>query len=76
MNEEIIQDWTTGQTKHSTDPTIQIEYRIIRAQDGCIQEVRSAAGRFIGAIELPDGIAMNKQSYEVMLKYALASLAA
>lgn len=76
MNEEIVQDWVGSQLKGFANSEETIEYRIIRSSENFVQEVRSAEGRFIGAIELPDGIAMNKQSYEVMLRYALARLAA
>ncbi len=74
MQQDIIQDWTKPGT--GADSLDGFEYRVIRVADHCQQQVRDDNGTVLGSIQLPDGVRMDKQSFEVMLRYALTQIAA
>lgn len=74
MTSHVVQDWTDA------PPDAQGEtytYRVLRENDSYEQEVRrSSDGVVIGRFTLPDGVKKDKQSYEVLLRFALSQIAA
>ena len=74
MDAKIIQDWTVA--NNPGDTLMGYEYRVVRVDDLCRQEVRDDTGAVLGSIQLPDGVRLDRQSFDVMLRYALTQIAA
>ncbi|MEL7538599.1 MAG: hypothetical protein AAFX44_01025 [Pseudomonadota bacterium] len=74
MDHQIIQDWTRA--LDGDDTLAPFEYRVVRVDDQCQQQVRDETGTVIGSILLPDGVRMDRQSFDVMLRFALTQIAA
>ncbi|MEM1261077.1 MAG: hypothetical protein AAGH76_01645 [Pseudomonadota bacterium] len=74
MQEQVIQDWTAP--ANNGDTLAGIEYRVVRIDNCCQQQVRKADGAILGSIQLPDGVRMDRLSFEVMLRYAMTQIAA
>jgi hypothetical protein len=58
MSKEVIQDWT--------DSTVLLKFG-----QRLLQEIRDEDDTPIHTLELPNGLLMEKQSYEVLLRYVL-----
>lgn len=76
MNERVLQDWTESEGRLDGASPVSVEYRIIRIDGALMQQIRDRGGRHLTTCELPEGLRMDRQSYEVMLQYALSQLAA
>jgi hypothetical protein len=53
-----------------------VKYRVYREQDKHFLEVCDDADTHIHTLELPDGMKLDRTSYEVLLRYVLLDLAA
>lgn len=73
MDAKIIQDWTRAS---GGETLTGMEYRVIRTEDLFQQEIRDNEGKVLGSFQLPEGVRMDRQSLEVMLRYALTQIAA
>jgi len=49
-------------------------YTIFKEGDKVFQEIADVDGTPVHTLELPDGLALEKSSYEVMLRYVLADV--
>ena len=71
-----IQDWTESTVLLKYDDERRVKYRVYRDQSGVFQEICDSAGELIHTLEIPDGMKLDKSSYEVMLRYVLLDVVA
>lgn len=71
-----IQDWTESTVLLKYDEQRDVKYRVYRDQSGIFQEICDRAGRPIHTLEIPEGMKLDKSSYEVMLRYVLLDVVA
>jgi len=76
MARATIQDWTDSIVLLKFDQHRDVKYRVYREQDKHFLEVCDDADTHIHTLELPDGMKLDRTSYEVLLRYALLDLAA
>jgi hypothetical protein len=53
-----------------------VKYRVYREEDTHFLEVRDLEDQHIHTLELPDGMKLERSSYEVLLRYVLLDVAA
>ena len=71
MNTYMIQDWTDSHVATKVHPPRDVRYRVYRQGRRHFQDIHSSNGERLHTLELPDGIVLEKSSYEVFLRYAL-----
>jgi len=76
MGRATIQDWTKSQVLLSGGAQRGIKYRIYRDNDKHYQEIRELDDSPIHTLELPDGMKLDRGSYEVLLRYVLMDIVA
>jgi hypothetical protein len=76
MAEHTIQDWTESQVDLKFNQHRDVKYRVYRDGDSVYQEIRSQDEKPIHTLELPDGMKLDKNSYEVLLRYVLLDVMA
>lgn len=76
MAQRTIQDWTDSEVSLKVDDHREVQYRVYRDGDSVFQEVRAQDDQPILTFELPEGLRLDKNSYEVLLRYALLDIAA
>jgi len=76
MTTQVIQDWTDSQVAVKGNAPLEVRYRVFRHGAKLFQEIHSTDGERLHTLELPDGMALEKSSYEVLLRYALTDLIA
>ena len=74
MTKQVIQDWTASQVHLSYDAQRDVQYRVFKEGDRVFQEIQDIDESPIHVLELPDGLALERSSYEVMLRYVLADV--
>ena len=76
MAETTIQDWTDSQVLLKFDRSRHVRYRIYREGEALFQEIRDADDTPIHTLEIPAGMRLDKNSYEVLLRYVLLDVVA
>jgi hypothetical protein len=76
MAEHTIQDWTESQVNLKFNQHRDVKYRVYREGDSVYLEIRSQDEKPIHTLELPDGMKLDKNSYEVLLRYVLLDIIA
>lgn len=76
MERATIQDWTTSEVPLRYGYNRAVEYRVYRNGRRHFQEIREPDGSPIHTLELPDGLKLDRGSYEVMLRYVLVDVVA
>ena len=76
MAHSTIQDWTTSRVLLKFGDHREVAYRIFRDGDRHFQEICEPDGTPIHTLELPDGMKLDKTSYEVLLRYVLLDVVA
>jgi hypothetical protein len=76
MTQRTIQDWTESQVNLKFNEHRDVKYRVYREGETVYQEIRSQDERPIHTLELPDGMKLDKNSYEVLLRYVLLDIMA
>ncbi len=76
MAQATIQDWTESQVLLKFDESREVKYRVYREQDALYQEICEIDDTPIHTLELPDGMKLDKTSYEVLLRYVLLDVVA
>lgn len=76
MSTSTIQDWTSSQVNLVGKTQRDVEYRVYRDGGRHFQEIRELSGEAIHTLELPDGMKLDKSSYEVLLRYVLLDVVA
>jgi hypothetical protein len=71
MTSAIIQDWTIAQVPLRLGAQRAVLYRVYREGSRHYQEIRNPDQSPLHTLELPQGMAMAKSSYEVLLRFAL-----
>ena len=67
----VIQDWTDSQVAVKGNAPRDVRYRVCRQGAKIYLDIHSANGERLHTLELPDGMALEKSGYEVLLRYAL-----
>ncbi len=68
----VIQDWTESQVAVKGSAPRQVRYRVYRQAATHFQDIQNPNGERLHTLELPDGMVLEKSSYEVLLRCALA----
>ncbi len=76
MSAATIQDWTESQVLLSYGQARDVKYRVYRNGEKHFQEIRDFDDSPIHTLELPDGMKLDKSSYEVLLRYVLLDVVA
>ena len=76
MQRATIQDWTRTEVPLKFNDMREVNYRVYREGQHHFQEITDAAHRPIHTLELPDGMKLEKASYEVLLRYVLLDVVA
>jgi hypothetical protein len=71
MSKEVIQDWTDSTVLLKFGKHRDVRYKVYRDGSKLLQEIRDDDDNPIHTLELPNGMVMEKQSYEVLLRYVL-----
>lgn len=71
MTTQVIQDWTESQVPSKLGENCHVRYKVYKAGSRLFQEIRAADDSPIHTLELPQGMVMEKNSYEVLLRYVL-----
>jgi hypothetical protein len=71
MSKEVIQDWTDSTVLLKFGQRKDVRYQVYRDGRKLLQEIRDQHDTPIHTLELPSGLVMEKQSYEVLLRYVL-----
>lgn len=76
MSQETIQNWTDIEVALSAKELRDVKYQVYREGDKNFLDVHNADDSPIHTLELPDGMKLDKSSYEVLLRYVLLDVAA
>ena len=74
MNTHVIQDWTSTQVPMKHGDGRDVRYKVFQNGTRHYQEIRDIDDNLIHKLELPQGMAMEKSSYEVLLRYVLVDV--
>ncbi len=76
MAKAMIQDWTDSTVLLKYDQSRDVKYRVYRDDEVLYQEICEPDGTPIHTLEIPDGMKLDKSSYEVLLRYVLLDVMA
>lgn len=76
MTRATIQEWTESSVSLKFDQQRTVRYTVYRDDGTCFLEVRALDDAHIHTLELPDGMKLDRTSYEVLLRYVLLDVAA
>lgn len=76
MAQAIVQDWTESNVLLKYDEHRDVKYRVYREGEGLFQEIRGTDDSLIHTLEIPEGMKLEKSSYEVLLRYVLLDVIA
>ncbi len=74
MATKVIQDWTDSTVLLKFGEHKDVRYKVYQDSGKVIQEIRDPDDSPIHTLELPPGLSMEKQSYEVLLRYVLLDI--
>ena len=66
MAKATIQDWTNSQVLLKFDEHRDVKYRVFRDGDTMFQEIRDVDDTPIHTLKIPDGMKLDRSSYEVL----------
>jgi len=76
MARATIQDWTNSIVLLKYDDHREVKYLVYREGDTHYLEVSDLDDTHIHTLELPDGMKLDRTSYEVLLRYVLLDVVA
>jgi hypothetical protein len=76
MTKAKILDWTDAQVQLNLDVHRDVKYQVYRDGMKHFLEMRDADEEPIHTLELPDGMKLERSSYEVLLRYVLLDVVA
>ena len=77
MERATIQDWTDSIVALKFDQQRDVRYRVYREGGTCFLEMRAPEDNaHIHTLELPEGMKLDRTSYEVLLRYVLLDVVA
>ena len=71
MAKSTIQDWTDSVVLLKFDQHQDVKYQVYRDEEKNYLELRDPEDTHIHTLELPDGMKLDTNSYEVLLRYVL-----
>ncbi len=71
MATKVIQDWMDSTVLLKFSEHKDVRYKVYQDGAKLLQEIRDPDDSLIHTLELPSGLSMQKQSYEVLLRYVL-----
>jgi len=71
MDTIVIKNWTMSRVAVKGTEPQDVRYRIYSRGEKLYQDIQSLEGERLHTLELPDGMALETSSYEVLLRYAL-----
>lgn len=72
----IIQEWTESEVLLKYDQHRDVKYQVYREEDRHYLEMRDPEDAHIHTLELPEGMRLDRSSYEVLLRYVLLDVIA
>ena len=76
MSKMVIHDWTESEVLLTQEEVRSVKYRVYRENERHFQEVCTADGEHLHTLELPEGMRLDRPSFEVLLRYVVADVAA
>ena len=77
MTRATLQDWTEAAVPLKFDQHRDVRYTVYRENETCFLEIRAPEDdTHIHTLELPDGMKLDRLSYEVLLRYVLLDVVA
>jgi len=76
MSRATILDWTDAQVLLKFDDHRDVKYQVYREGNRLFLDVHSADDKPIHTLELPEGMKLDRSSYEVLLRYVLLDVVA
>ncbi len=76
MAQATIQDWTESRVMLKYDEQRDVKYRVYRDGDAFYQEICELDGSLIHTLQVPDGMKLDGNAYEVLLRYVLLDVIA
>jgi len=76
MTRATIQDWTDSIVLLKFDQHRDVRYLVYRDGEKNFLEVRGDDDTHVHTLELPDGMKLDRTSYEVLLRYVLLDVIA
>ena len=74
MATHVVQDWTDSQVPMKYGPARDVRYKVYKDGTRLYQEIRDIDDAPIHTLELPQGMALERNSYEVLLRYVLVDV--
>ncbi len=71
MDTRVVQNWTESRVAVKGNEPQDVRYRVYRRGEKLYQDIQNLEGERLHTLELPDGLALETSSYEVLLRYAL-----
>ena len=76
MSRATILDWTDATVQLKLDTFRDVKYQVYRDGTRHFLEVRGSDEQLIHTLELPEGMKLDRSSYEVLLRYVLLDVVA
>ncbi len=76
MSNEVVQDWTDSTVLLKFGEHRDVRYKVYWDAAKLLQEITDPVDSPIHTLELPPRLVMEKQSYEVLLRYVLLDVVA
>ncbi len=76
MTRATIQDWTDTQVVLNSHEQRDVRYLVYRERNKHFLEMLDSKDEPIHTLELPEGMKLDKTSYEVLLRYVLLDVVA
>jgi len=76
MGRATILDWTKASVQLKPGDHRDVQYQVYRESDRHFLEMCTVGGKPIHTLELPDGMKLDRSSYEVLLRYVLLDVVA
>lgn len=76
MSRATILDWTDAEVTLKFDERRNVKYRVYRESVRLFLEMRDSRDEPIHTLELPDGMKLDRSSYEVLLRYVMLDVVA
>jgi len=76
MDIRVIQDWTDSHVALKPGAPLDVRYKVFRQGTRVFQDIQTADGAPLHRLELPQGMKLEKSSYEVLLRYVLTEVGA
>lgn len=71
---KTIQDWTESEVPLKYGERRHVRYKVYKTGNRVYQEICDVDESPIHILELPQGMALDKSSYEVLLRYVLVEV--